>query len=188
MSRPVLEKRIRSWSTNDFATKPAIDDLLGWLGNKEPGFFIKRLLADVTLENLTVRQRGKAGYRGAIKLDSIDEIKSHLRPLKEKSFDPYRYNEKGYALHGSVRTDGYKLQLLAFKLKELQYVRYRRLPETKPPPRLTSTVGGVDYYLSEIQNIIKTEDDVSRLWPHCDSKDIQILGFDLGQASFSTPA
>ncbi|KAF9334379.1 hypothetical protein BG006_002280 [Podila minutissima] len=44
------------------------------------------------------------------------------------------------------------------------------------------TVGGVDYYLAEIRNIVKTQDDVSRLWPNCDPKDIQILGFDLGQA------
>lgn len=182
MSRPVLEKHIRSWSTGDFSFKPAVDDLLSWLGDKEPGYLIKKLLADITLENLSVRQRGKAGYRGAIKLTLMDEIRTHLRPLKEKTFDPRQYNGKGYAIHGSVRTDGYCLQLLAFKLKELQSVRYRRLPETKLPPHLTSTVGGVNYFLSEIRNISKTKDDVARLWPHCDPKDIQILGFDLGQA------
>jgi len=67
LSRPVLEKRIRSWSKDDYSTKPSVDDLLDWLNDKESGYLINRLLADVVPKNLTKRQRGKAGYRGAIK-------------------------------------------------------------------------------------------------------------------------
>lgn len=182
MSWPVLKTWILSWSKDDYSDTPAVNDLVDWLSCKEPGYLIKKLLTNLSLENLTVHQQGKAGYKGAIKLNLIDEIRNHLWPLKDKNFDPCQYNQKGYALHGSIQTDGYLLQLLAFKLKELQSMQYRQLPETKLPPQLTSTVSGVDYYLTEIWNIVKTQDDVSRLWPNCDPKDIQILGFDLGQA------
>jgi hypothetical protein len=44
-----------------------------------------------------------------------------------------------------------------------------------------STVGGTNYYLSEIRNIVKTKEDVKTLWK-CDPKNIKILGIDLGQA------
>lgn len=179
----VLEIWICSWSTGVFSSEPAVGDMLDWLGDKELGYLIKKLMADLNLEKLSKWKRGKAGYKGAIKLNSINEIRNHLYLLKEKmTFDPHQYSQKGYALHGSVRTDGHRLQLLAFKLKELQSVWYRQLPETKLPPWLTLTVGGIDYYLTEIRNIIKTKEDVSRLWPHCNPIDIQILGFDLGQA------
>ncbi|KAG9068063.1 hypothetical protein KI688_011655 [Linnemannia hyalina] len=60
-------------------------------------------------------------------------------------------------------TDGFRVQLLAFKLRELQDVRYQRLSENRLPPRLTPTVGGTDYYLQEIQNVITSKEDIERL-------------------------
>ncbi|KAG0262509.1 hypothetical protein BG011_010092 [Mortierella polycephala] len=73
------------------------------------------------------------------------------------------------------------VQLSAFKLKELQSVRYRRLPETVLPPKITSTAGGVDYFLVEIRNVVKTKQDAGDLWG-CEPEQIKILGLDLGQA------
>ncbi|KAF9542198.1 hypothetical protein BGW38_009798, partial [Lunasporangiospora selenospora] len=67
-------------------------------------------------------------------------------------------------------------------LKELQCVRFRRLPEDRLPPKITSTSGGVDYYMQEIRNVIKTGEDVTQLWPGFDPKDIKILALDAGQA------
>ncbi|KAF9986240.1 hypothetical protein BGZ65_008354 [Modicella reniformis] len=46
--------------------------------------------------------------------------------------------------------DGFRLQLLVFKLKVLNCVKYKRLRDELLQPRLTSTVGGVDYYLTEM--------------------------------------
>ncbi|KAF9969701.1 hypothetical protein BGZ75_002690, partial [Mortierella antarctica] len=117
-----------------------------------------------------------------VKLLSLRQIKDHLEPLRQPDFDPANYNEKGYVLRGSVRTDGFRLQLLGFKIKELQSVRYRRLSERVLPERVTSTVGGVDYYLSEVRNIIRTKEDVARLWPMTRPEDIKVVGMDLGQA------
>jgi hypothetical protein len=61
-------------------------------------------------------------------------------------------------------------------------VRYKRLPADRLPPRLTSTVGGVDYYLQEIRHVIETEEDVARLWPGVEPCDVKILTLDAGQA------
>ncbi|KAF9079119.1 hypothetical protein BGX23_005020, partial [Mortierella sp. AD031] len=111
----------------------------------------------------------------------LEEMRSHLRNIRDDNFEPTSYTEKGYALRGSIRTDGFRLQVLAFKLNELHSVKYRRLPVDKLPSRLTSIVGGTDYFLTEIRNIVSTKQDVTQLWS-CDPKSIKILGIDLGQA------
>ncbi|KAF9980708.1 hypothetical protein BGZ65_004771, partial [Modicella reniformis] len=84
----------------------------------------------------------------------------------------------------SIRIDGFLLQLLAFKMDELNAVKYKRLPEDKLHRRITSTVGDTDHFLTEIRNIVRTEQDVRILWG-CEpeeAKDVKIFGLDLGQA------
>jgi hypothetical protein len=70
---------------------------------------------------------------------------------------------------------------LAYKLKELKCVRFKRLSEDKLPTHITSTLGGTDQYLKEIRNIVESKKDVSKIWD-CDPRKIKILGIDLGQA------
>ncbi|KAI8598729.1 hypothetical protein EDD21DRAFT_356106 [Dissophora ornata] len=65
-------------------------------------------------------------------------------------------------------------------MKELQSVRYKRLPENVLPPQITSTVGGVDYFLTEVRNVVKTQQDIAGFWG-CAPEQIRILGLDLGQ-------
>jgi len=96
--------------------------------------------------------------------------------------DPSTYTTKGYLLQGSIRADGDFVHLLAFKLKELQCVRFKRLPEDRLPGRITSTIGGVDHYLREIHNVATTKEDVMKYWPHCPPHQIKIVCLDLGQA------
>ncbi|KAF9129861.1 hypothetical protein BGX30_013727 [Mortierella sp. GBA39] len=79
-------------------------------------------------------------------------------------------------------TDGFRVQFLAFTLRELQDVRYRRFPESRLPPRLTSTVGGTDYYLQEIRNLITSKEDIERLWLGINIEDIRTLTLGAGQA------
>ncbi|KAG0259868.1 hypothetical protein BG011_002319 [Mortierella polycephala] len=71
--------------------------------------------------------------------------------------------------------------MLASKLKELQSIRYGRLSEAVLPPKITFSVGGVDYFLTEIRNVVKTKQDVADLWDRA-SEQIIVLGLDLGQA------
>ncbi|KAF9177497.1 hypothetical protein BGZ51_008705, partial [Haplosporangium sp. Z 767] len=75
-------------------------------------------------------------------------------------------------------------QLLACKLNELLSVWYKRLSAEVLPLKLTSAVGGTDYWLTEVRNIIKTPQDVTALWG-CKPGDIKVLGLDLGQACVS---
>ncbi|KAG0294208.1 hypothetical protein BGZ98_001851, partial [Dissophora globulifera] len=178
----LLKTQILELARPTFPTCSAMDDVIRlWMPDQEPGLLIKNLIADVAPTGLTVRRRGKLGYRGAIINMSIQDTRNHLSEIHYPNFDPRNYDRKGYALSGSFSTNGFTLQLSAFKLRELQAVRYRRLPDNILPPRLTSTVGGTDYYLQEIRNVVKTKDDVSKLWPHCAPEKIKILCLDLGQ-------
>ncbi|KAF9367037.1 hypothetical protein CPB97_006472, partial [Podila verticillata] len=86
---------------------------------------------------------------------------------------------KGYILKGSVRTNGRLLQLLAFKLKELQSVRYRRVPEDKLPSPLVTNIGGTNSYLTEARNVFSTAADVESLLA-VDPSQVAVLSLDLG--------
>ncbi|KAF9176302.1 hypothetical protein BGZ50_001115, partial [Haplosporangium sp. Z 11] len=136
--KPNLQTKIREMTAAEFPNGCALQDLTEiWLRDREPGFLIKQFLSNVAPEGLSKRKRGKIGYRAAVEMKSIDGIKDHLRTIRQPGFDPAAYNTKGYLLRGSIRTDGFTLQLLGFKLKELQSVRFKRLPEDLLPPQLT---------------------------------------------------
>jgi hypothetical protein len=86
----------------------------------EPGYLIRSFLSNLDTEGLTSRMKDKAGYRGAIKPWSADNIKDHLRSLGEFTVKPKDYSTQGYLLQGSIRCDGLEIQLIAYKLKGLQ--------------------------------------------------------------------
>jgi len=176
-----LKERLVELASED-GTCTSILDAQDWIGGKEPGYLIKHFIADIDPDNLTSRQKGKAGHRASLKLMSFEDLQGHLEELEDPGFDPKDYTAKGYVSRGTVLTDGHRLYLLGFKLRELQCVRYRRLPADRMPCRITSTVGGTDYYLQEIRNAIKDDADIERLWPGGNSRDIKILTLDAGQA------
>ncbi|KAG0168959.1 hypothetical protein DFQ29_009963 [Apophysomyces sp. BC1021] len=115
------------------------------------------------------RKNGGSKSYNAIAM-SIQDMKQHLLSIRQE----------GLTLAPTQEKDGFRFQLLVFKLRELSSVRYKQLPETVLPDRLTSTVGGVNHYLTEIRNIVKTKDNVKRLWG-CEPNQIEILSLDLGQ-------
>ncbi|KAG0263475.1 hypothetical protein BG011_008768 [Mortierella polycephala] len=98
----------------------ALADAQGWLSLQEPGFLVARLLTDMGRGE--EHQRRKPGacksFITAVRTLSTDEIQDHLEFIRQPTFDPSTYNSKGYILRGSLQTDGFRLQLLAFKLKE----------------------------------------------------------------------
>lgn len=71
---------------------------------------------------------------------------------------------------------------MAFKLRELQDVRFRRIAEDRLPSRLTSTVGEIDYFLPKIRNVITSKDDVAKYWPGVQPEEIKTLTLDGGKA------
>ncbi|KAG0037853.1 hypothetical protein BGZ83_003293, partial [Gryganskiella cystojenkinii] len=160
-----------------------VEEVRLWIGTKEPGFLIKNFVSNINPAGLTGRAKRRAGRRAKIELMSLDNLKNHQESLDRPDFLPSTYSKNGYISRGTVLTDGFGLYLLAFKLKELQSVRFRRLPDDCLPPRITSTVGGTDYYLQEIRNVVQTKDDIKRLWPRVnDASEIKVLALDAGQA------
>ncbi|KAF9177306.1 hypothetical protein BGZ50_008903 [Haplosporangium sp. Z 11] len=77
------------------------------------------------------------------------------------------YGEATMASEGVVANDGGDDNLTVIvncnKAKELNAVKYKRLDENKLPSRINSTVGGTDYFLSEIRNVVQSKEDVERL-------------------------
>lgn len=155
-------------------------DVHGWLSGKEPGHLITRLITDIGA--LPADQTRKhRGFKSKTITMSFTEMRHHLEDIRHDEFLPANYNRRGYVLRGSIKTDGFLLQLLAYKLNELNCVRFKRLPEHKLPARITTTLAGTDYYLTEIRNIVKSKQDVYDLWG-CEPEKIKILGLDPGQA------
>ncbi|KAG9065426.1 hypothetical protein KI688_002751 [Linnemannia hyalina] len=179
--RESLKTRLTDLVAEDGSPANTLFDITSWIAGKGPGIIIKQFIADVAPQVKTSRQRRKAGHRGAVKLLTLEQIKSHLTAVQDKWVDPINYATKGYILRGSIRTDGFRLQLPAYKLRELHSVRYRRLEPTKLPPKLTSTVGGTDYYLQEIRRVITCKEDIEKLWPGVPVERIKTLTLDGGQ-------
>ncbi|KAI8597731.1 hypothetical protein EDD21DRAFT_384692 [Dissophora ornata] len=109
------------------------------------------------------------------------------RPYQHPSrggFDPRSYHEKGYFLRGSIKTDGYQLQLLAYKVRELNSVKYKRYHTDLLPDRLLTTTASTGDHLIEVRNVFKSKADVKRLLGCTDDDTDQVsyLDIDLSQA------
>ncbi|KAF9536710.1 hypothetical protein EC957_009925, partial [Mortierella hygrophila] len=180
--RPLLKQRLveLALSDEDSTTLKSTPDLENWIGGLEPGVIIKNFVCDIDPTGLSNRQKRKAGHRAAISLRSLSEIRDHLQFVEQTK--PKDYHQKGYIPHGSIRTDGFRVQILTFKLRERQDARFRRLPEDDLPPRLTTSVAGSDYYLTEIRNVIQAKEDIDKLWPGKNLADMKIVTLDGGQA------
>ncbi|KAF9345765.1 hypothetical protein BGX26_002764 [Mortierella sp. AD094] len=177
-SQKLANKLLAITKADNFSTASSKVDIHQWISGKEPGHLIAKFLASIGGPRPS---KGNRSYLYSTTAMSLDDLRKHIESLRPDTFDPTLYKKRGYALRGSIRTDGFRLQLLAFKLKELQSVRYKRLSENVLPLRINSTVGGVNYYLTEIRNVVKERQDVTNLWG-CEPEQIKILGIDLGQA------
>ncbi|KAF9110941.1 hypothetical protein BGX27_005676 [Mortierella sp. AM989] len=172
--RPIL---LELCLNNGFSEATSQADVRQLIQHAGPGLLIARLLSSIGGPKPS---KGRTCLQSTT-LMSVSDLRLHINELRQDDFDPKLYSKRGYTLRGSIRTDGFRLQLLAFKLKELHMVKYRRLPLDRLPLQITSTIGGADYYLTEIRNVVRTPEDVSKLWG-CAPEQIKILGIDLGQA------
>ncbi|KAG0366459.1 hypothetical protein BC939DRAFT_505877 [Gamsiella multidivaricata] len=144
---------------------------------------ISWLLITEMLSNIGSREPRKEpkDYKNSASVMDLSMMQEHDQSIRQANFDPMTYEGRGYVHRGSIRTNSFRLHLSAFKLKELHSVRYRRLLQNVLPLRIISTAEEVEYYLTEVRNIVKTQQDVTNLWG-CAPDRIKVLGLDLGQA------
>ncbi|KAG0328550.1 hypothetical protein BG004_002512 [Podila humilis] len=144
-----------------------------------PGLLIQHLIAPIAPkslddERLRGRKRKDAGITAAVRGIDTDEIRTHINTLRADDFDPRSYQEEGYFMRGSIKTDGYHLQLLAFKVRELSSVKYKRYHTDLLPDRLFTTTAGTHDYLSEVHNVFRSKADVERLLGYTDDETDQV--------------
>ncbi|KAG0256544.1 hypothetical protein BGZ95_005465, partial [Linnemannia exigua] len=163
---------------SDPETAPAQVDAMDWSMTKPPGFLLTQFVTDVGRPE-TATAKDARGYRRNTRLMDSTDLKEHLQDNIHPEFDANTYNNHGFVLKGSFKTNGHLIQLTAFKLRELQSVRYRRLAVDKMPDALSSVTGGADRYLTEIRNVVGASEDVQRIWG-CSPDNIAILALDLG--------
>ncbi|CAO3569208.1 unnamed protein product [Mortierella alpina] len=148
---PTLKVKIQSMMIQDHYFQdptivPAQADAIDWLARTTPGRLVTTFLSDVGLPP----NKHDKGFRKATTImdlegkDGREGLRKHVGRLRAETFDPKEWQGKGYILRGSIRTDGRLLHLLAFKNKELQSVRFRRLSNDKLPNPLITTIGGTD--------------------------------------------
>lgn len=160
---------------DDPATRPALADALVWITKVVPGRIIMTFLLDIGLPPT----KGTRGYRKSTSIMDEATMHEHLEPLRSLTFDAKFWDRKGYMLKGLIRMNGCLLQLLAFKLKELQSVRFRRVAEEKMPNLLTMTIGGTNQFLTEARNVFQSPHDVEQLLTS-NLDQITVLLLDLG--------
>ncbi|KAG0082841.1 hypothetical protein BGZ92_011317 [Podila epicladia] len=145
---------------------------------KPPGYITTQFPTDVGRTE-TAESKESHGFRKTTRMMDVTSMKSHLQQFTHPDFDAHLYNGHGYILKGSIKTNGHLIQVLAFKLHELQCVWYRRLPVDKMPNPLTSSIGGTDKYLTEIRNVTCGPDDFGAIWG-CPPEEVSIFTLDLG--------
>ncbi|KAG0269954.1 hypothetical protein BGZ95_001853, partial [Linnemannia exigua] len=128
---------------------------MDWSVAKPPGFILTQFLTDVG-RTATADDKRNRGFRKSTRIMDTAEMISHLQEIDHPNFDETLYIRHGYVLKGSVKSNGYLIQVSAFKLHELQAVRYRRLSPDRMPNLLTSTLGGTDKYLKETIFVLHT--------------------------------
>ena len=83
--REPLKMKLLQIAALDGLSGGGLQDVQDWIGTREPGFLIKRLLVDVDPQGLTKRKRGKVGHRAAVTLLPLEEIKTHLQDIGKPS-------------------------------------------------------------------------------------------------------
>ncbi|KAK5814307.1 hypothetical protein F5H01DRAFT_22909 [Linnemannia elongata] len=183
---PTLKKLIGCKDERRLSQADVIQD---WLPFQTPGVLIQRLIAPVDPrtpdgDRLRGRQKKEAGIAAAVRIVEPEELRTHINTLRGDGFDPRTYQEKGYFLYGSIKTDGHQLQLLAYKVRELNSVKFKRYRNDVLPDRLLTITAGTSDFLTEVRNVFKTTADVERLLGCTpdETDKVSYLCIDLGQA------
>ena len=163
-------------------TKITQDEVLRWVGSQAPGVIIKNFICKVLDDRtgLSPRKQEKLGVRPILD-HNLSLVRQHLDRITNKDFDAHLYTTRGYYLQGSITTDGTKLMITVFKLRELSSVKYKRLAEDRMPDRIISTVAGLKDFLTEVRHVFPNDEAFRKRYGNILAKAVSILGIDLGK-------
>ncbi|KAF9994883.1 hypothetical protein BGZ80_007662, partial [Entomortierella chlamydospora] len=151
-------------------------------GSRELHQKLKELKEKILGPNVDVEiQEGRSAVENYLTLNKLTRVPRRIVPLtsSKQLFVNFSLRELAgfFFAHGGVLRA--RIQEL---LRGLLTVKYKRLPDDRLPPRLTSTIHGTDNFLTEIRNVLGTKEDVASLWPGIDPQNIETLTLDAGQA------
>jgi hypothetical protein len=83
-----------------------------WLSVQAPGTLVSKLLSPIEED-----YKGENGLQKKSILMSLAQMRRHIDCIRGEKFNHKAHNKKGYAISGAIRTNGFRLQLQAYKLK-----------------------------------------------------------------------
>ncbi|KAG0015955.1 hypothetical protein BGZ82_001245, partial [Podila clonocystis] len=86
--RDPLKERLIQLALQDKTCITSINDIDTWISGKEPGAIIQNFICAVVPQGLTSRKRKKAGHQAAVKMLSLDDIRTHLGVVKSPLLIP----------------------------------------------------------------------------------------------------
>jgi hypothetical protein len=115
---PFLKARIQSLVLDGFtdihyADQVSQADVADWLSGARPGELITKLLTDIGGYS-EQEWRKLRNFSRATFMMTLEEMRAHLQEIRGDSFEPTDYAGKRYVLRGSIRTDGFRLQAIAY--------------------------------------------------------------------------
>ncbi|KAF9581844.1 hypothetical protein BGW38_001005 [Lunasporangiospora selenospora] len=121
---PNLKAKLRELYTNKYHREqgknlefdPSQADLEDMISSSAPGFLITMMISDVgrTIEG---PQTGKRGFKDSATVMELDAMHSRLQAMRKRGFKAADYDKWGYVHKGSIMTDGFRIYILAFKIK-----------------------------------------------------------------------
>ncbi|KAG0352038.1 hypothetical protein BGZ54_002986 [Gamsiella multidivaricata] len=114
-----LKEKLQELVLVDFEDKsiiPSKNDLSMWLQGKIPGFLIIEMLSNIGRNEPC---KGPRDFKDSTPVMDLSMIREYVQSTRQANSDPMTYEGCGYIHRGSIRAGEFRLQLLAFKLKEL---------------------------------------------------------------------
>ncbi|KAI7823268.1 hypothetical protein BC939DRAFT_516743 [Gamsiella multidivaricata] len=124
----ILQTYLRELIREDFPstnTPLSQSDVILRLQSKPAGTIISKLLSNVGRAG---PRKGSRSFKDSTSMIDLATMREYIQSIRQANSDPRNYTERGYVLRGSIHTDGFHLQLPAFKMKELYSVKYREYP------------------------------------------------------------
>ncbi|KAF8933381.1 hypothetical protein EDD21DRAFT_352146 [Dissophora ornata] len=92
-------------------------------------------------------------------MTNLSKIREHVQFIRQADFEPTTYKRYGFVHSGrQISSIVARSQVKRTSFSQIQATLVECLT-----PQITSTVRGVDYHLTEVRTVVKTQQDVTDL-------------------------